>query len=58
MRILINNGLVFYATWVTVATNLNLAIALTYDWKVLDEENASLVGLSILAFVRDINYCK
>jgi 2-keto-3-deoxy-L-rhamnonate aldolase RhmA len=58
MRILINNGLVFYATWVTVATNLNLAIALTYDWAVLDEENASLVGLSILAFVRDINYCK
>ena len=52
MRILVNNGLVFYATWVTVATNLNLAIALTYSWEVLDRENSALVGLSIVAFVR------
>jgi hypothetical protein len=27
----VNNGLAFYATWVTIATMLNFAIALTYD---------------------------
>ncbi len=30
-RIFVNNGLAFYATWVTIATMLNFAIALTYD---------------------------
>lgn len=30
-RVLVNNGLAFYATWVTIATMLNFAIALTYD---------------------------
>ena len=32
-RILVNNGLVFYATWVTIATILNFNIALEYDSK-------------------------
>jgi len=31
-RIFVNNGLTFYATWITVATSLNLAIAITYKW--------------------------
>ena len=31
-RIFVNNGLAFYATWISVATNLNLAIAITYTW--------------------------
>jgi hypothetical protein len=31
-RILVNNGLTFYATWLTCATLLNLAIAITYRW--------------------------
>ena len=51
MRILINNGLIFYATWVTIATNLNLAIALTYEWNVLNGEDSAIVGLSIIAVV-------
>jgi len=29
-RVFVNNGLAFYATWVTIATMLNFAIALTY----------------------------
>jgi hypothetical protein len=52
MRLLINNGLAFYATWVTLATNLNLAIALTYEWKVLDKEQSAILALSIVAIVR------
>ena len=31
-RIFVNNGLAFYATWITVATIINLAIAITYKW--------------------------
>jgi hypothetical protein len=31
-RIFVNNGLAFYATWISVATSLNLAIAITYKW--------------------------
>ncbi len=31
-RLLVNNGLAFYAAWLTVATLLNLAIAITYEW--------------------------
>jgi len=30
-RILVNNGLAYYATWVTLASLLNFAIALTYS---------------------------
>lgn len=30
-RALVNNGLAFYATWVSIASMLNFAIALTYD---------------------------
>jgi len=31
-RLFVNNGLAFYAAWLTVATLLNLAIAITYEW--------------------------
>ena len=31
-RALLNNGLVFYATWLTIATSLNFSIAWTYEW--------------------------
>jgi hypothetical protein len=31
-RILVNNGLAFYVTWISVATTVNLAIAITYAW--------------------------
>ena len=57
-RILVNNGLAFYATWITVATNLNLAIAITYRW-VADSERGSaywqstsgIIGLTFIAIV-------
>ena len=44
-RILLNNGLVFYATWVTVATALNFAIALTYEWNSIIFQFAYLKAL-------------
>ena len=31
-RILVNNGLTYYATWLTCATLINLAICITYEW--------------------------
>jgi len=31
-RFFVNNGLAFYATWLTVATLLNLALAITFEW--------------------------
>lgn len=51
MRILVNNGLAFYATWVTAATMLNFAISLIYDFKVLDINDASLLAICVLGFV-------
>lgn len=56
MRIFINNGLAFYATWVTIATHLNFTIALTYEWKLLSAENSSIVALSILSAVNTFKY--
>jgi hypothetical protein len=58
-RILVNNGLAFYATWITVATTLNLAIAITYNW-VSDSDKGSpfwkstsgIIGLSIITAVK------
>lgn len=31
-RILVNNGVAFYATWITIASAINFAIAFTYEW--------------------------
>lgn len=53
-RILVNNGLCFYAAWLTIATLLNLAIAITYRWAPEDQissfrNTSSIISLSILA---------
>ena len=57
-RILVNNGLAFFATWNTVATILNLAIAITYSWvgkedrgSVFWQSTSGIIGLSIIAAV-------
>jgi len=47
MRVIIQNGLALYATWVTIATLLNLAIVLAY-WGGVEQPVASTVSLSIL----------
>lgn len=46
-RILVQNGLLFYATWTTIATSINFAVVLAY---VLETSTftASIVSLSIL----------
>ena len=49
-RILVNNGLVFYATWVTIATILNFNIALEYDSK----GNLILIN-NLIFFIQDFN---
>ena len=51
MRLFVNNGIAFYATWVTIASCLNLAIALIYKWKLLSNMDASIVALSVLSCV-------
>ena len=47
IRAIVQNGLAFYATWVTIATLLNFAIVLTY-WANVDMSVACTVSLSIL----------
>ncbi|XP_038067351.1 uncharacterized protein LOC119737232 isoform X2 [Patiria miniata] len=47
IRAIIQNGLVFYATWVTIATLLNLAIVLSY-WGGMEQSTACTICLSIL----------
>jgi len=52
-RALVNNGLAFYATWLTVATCLNLAIAMTYEWVSSDQIDefrnvSAIISLCIL----------
>ena len=49
-RIFVNNGIAFYATWVTIATALNLSIAMTYEWGV-NRSAASIVGVIFVAAV-------
>ena len=46
-RILIQNGVAFNATWVTIATLLNLGIVIAY-WGGVDQSTASTVSLSVL----------
>ena len=41
------NGMFFYATWGTIASQLNLTIAIQYNAS-LSKENSATVGLSIL----------
>lgn len=47
-RILVQNGLAFFATWVSIATLLNFAIVLTYYWSV-DVQVSSTVALGLLS---------
>jgi hypothetical protein len=53
-RILVNNGLAFYATWISVATTVNLAIAITYAWTENKDREywydiSGVIGLSVVA---------
>ncbi|XP_025889783.1 uncharacterized protein LOC112942935 [Nothoprocta perdicaria] len=48
IRVLVQNGLVLYATWTTIATLLNFAVVLIYKWGV-SNETATTVSLCILA---------
>ena len=50
VRILIQNGIIFYTAWVTIATCINLVVALTYKLGV-NSSNAATVGLSVLSTV-------
>lgn len=45
---LVINGIAFYATWVSIASLLNLAMVLTYTFG-MRQEDASTIALSILA---------
>ncbi|KAJ8307521.1 hypothetical protein KUTeg_015605, partial [Tegillarca granosa] len=59
IRLLVQNGIAFYATWVTIATLLNLAIVMSY-WGDVSVEDSGTTVLSILLveviiwFVTDI----
>jgi hypothetical protein len=44
IRLLIQNGMAFYAAWVTVASLINLIVVLVYEAKV-DQELASTIAL-------------
>ena len=46
-RFLVQNGLLFYGTWTTVASLLNTGILFRYELEVASQ-TASLIGLSIL----------
>lgn len=47
-QVLVNNGLAMYATWCTIASLLNLAMALAY-YHGVDQDVASTISLVILA---------
>jgi len=49
-RIFIQNGMAFFATWVSIATLLNFAIVLTYYWGLDDMQISSSIALGILGF--------
>ena len=48
IRMLVQNGIAFFATWVSIATLLNFAIVMVYKWSV-EMETACTVALAILA---------
>ncbi|XP_009067858.1 PREDICTED: uncharacterized protein LOC103797393 [Acanthisitta chloris] len=48
IRILVQNGLALYATWTTIATLLNFAVVLVYNWDISNEK-ATTASLSSLA---------
>ncbi|XP_061614412.1 uncharacterized protein si:ch211-161h7.5 isoform X2 [Phyllopteryx taeniolatus] len=50
LRILVQNGVMIYATWTTIATLINLAIVLTYEAN-LSPTNAASVSYCVLTVV-------
>ncbi|XP_045923807.1 uncharacterized protein si:ch211-161h7.5 [Micropterus dolomieu] len=50
LRVLVQNGVMIYTTWTTIATLINLTIVLTYDAKV-SPTDAATISYSILAVV-------
>ncbi|XP_052803429.1 uncharacterized protein LOC128233673 [Mya arenaria] len=49
VRLFLQNGMAFFATWVSIATLLNFAVVLTYYWGVAMQASSSIV-LGILCF--------
>lgn len=56
VRCLVQNGLAFFATWVSIATLLNFAIVLTYIWSV-EMQVSSSIALAILALEIILWFC-
>ncbi|XP_054479363.1 uncharacterized protein LOC129111093 [Anoplopoma fimbria] len=50
LRVLVQNGVMIYTTWTTIATLINLSIVLTYDVK-MSPTDAATVSYSVLAVV-------
>ncbi|XP_037613524.1 uncharacterized protein LOC119480938 [Sebastes umbrosus] len=50
IRVLVQNGVMIYTTWTTIATLINLSIVLTYDVK-LSPADAATISYSVLAVV-------
>jgi len=48
-RMLVQNGLIFYATWTTVASLINIAVVVAYRGSGATTYTASIISLSILA---------
>lgn len=46
-QVLLNNGIGIYETWVTIATQVNFAVALQYDYDI-SARTAAIVALSIV----------
>ncbi|XP_033725742.1 uncharacterized protein LOC117315586 [Pecten maximus] len=50
IRFLVQNGMAFYATWVTIATLLNVAMVMTYKGGISNEDSCTVV-LGILSAI-------
>ncbi|XP_055860853.1 uncharacterized protein LOC129921820 [Biomphalaria glabrata] len=51
-RALVHNGLAIHATWITIATLINLALVLAYSGdRVVDADTAGTILLAILSFL-------
>ncbi|XP_061569609.1 uncharacterized protein LOC133423450 [Cololabis saira] len=50
LRVLVQNGVMIYATWTTIATLINLTIVLTYDAK-MSPTDAATLSYSLLTVV-------
>ncbi|XP_068438432.1 uncharacterized protein [Clinocottus analis] len=50
IRVLVQNGVMIYTTWTTIATLINLSIVLTYNVK-MSPEDAATISYSLLTLV-------